>query len=40
MVQDPLALDVLLEPVAQPGPLPGECLVGDLHHALVAGDQS
>ena len=40
MVQDALALDILIEPVAHRGGLPREGLVGDLHDALVAGDQS
>ena len=39
MVQDPLALDVVVEPAAQPGPGTGEGLVGDLEDPVVAGDQ-
>ena len=39
VVQDPLPLDVVVEPAAQPGPGPGERLVGDLQDAVVAGHQ-
>ena len=35
----PLPFDVVVQPAAQPGPGAGECLVGQLHHALVAGHQ-
>ncbi len=39
VTQDPLALDVLLEPVRQPRPGPGQRLVGDLDRLPVRGDQ-
>ena len=39
VVPDPLALDVVVEPAAEPGPGAGERLVGDLEDAVVAGDQ-
>jgi hypothetical protein len=35
----PLPLDVVVQPVAQPGPGAGEGLVGQLDHVLVAGHQ-
>ena len=40
VVPDALALDVVVEPAAEPGPGPGQCLVGDLEDALVAGHQA
>ena len=40
VVEDPLALDVVLEPAAEPRPGAGERLVGDLDDAVVAGDQA
>ena len=39
MVPDPLALDVVVQPAAQPRPGPGERFVGDLEHPFVAGHQ-
>ena len=39
VVPDPLALDVVVEPAAEPGPGSGEGFVGDLEGAVVAGDQ-
>ena len=39
VVQQPQALDVVVEPAAQPRPGPGQRLVGDLDGAVVAGDQ-
>ena len=39
VVQGPLALDVVLEPAAEPGPRAGQRLVCDLDDAVVAGDQ-
>ena len=39
VVQDPLPLDVVVEPAPQPRPGAGEGLVGDLEDAVVAGDQ-
>ncbi len=39
VVEDPLALDVVLEPAAEPRPGAGECLVRDLEDSVVAGDQ-
>ena len=40
VVQDPLPLDVLLEPALQPGPGARQRLVGDLDDTGVAGDQT
>ncbi len=39
VVPDALALDVVVEPAAQPGPGAGQRLVGDLEDPLVAGDE-
>ena len=39
VVQDPLALDVVLQPAAEPRPRAGQRLVCDLDDAVVAGDQ-
>ena len=39
VAEDALALDVLVEPALQPGPGPGQGLVGDLDDAVVAGDE-
>ena len=39
VAQDPLALDVVVEPAAQAGPRPGECLVGQLDRSVVARHQ-
>ena len=39
VVQDPTAVDVVLQPPAQARPGPGEGLVGDLQDAVVAGDE-
>ncbi len=40
VVQDPLPLDVLLEPALQPGPGARQRLVGDLDDPGVTGDQA
>lgn len=39
MPPDPLPLDVLLQPAAQPGPVARQRLVGQLDHPVVDGDQ-
>ena len=39
MLEDPLPLDVLVQPSAQSGPFTGQRLVRDLHVALVAAEQ-
>ena len=38
-MEDPLALDVVLEPAAEPWPGAGERFVGDLEDSVVAGDE-
>ena len=40
VAQDPLPLDVLVEPGPQPRPGARQCLVGDLDDTGVAGDQA
>ena len=37
---DPLALDIVRQPLPQPGPLPRDGFVRQLERLLIAGDQA